>query len=332
MRDHDTKIRLALPSKGRLAEGALSLLEAADLPVRKSNPRRFQAAIPSLPQFTVLFQRAADIPVSVRDNAVDLGITGWDLAQERVGDDPRILPLLPRLGFGHCRLNLIVPESWRDVKRMDDLAHAPSGSPLRVATKFPNLTGSFLSRHNLNEARLVPADGTLEVAPALGYADIIADLVSAGTTLRENHLKLLEDGCILESQASLIASRRALKTRPEVLSATQSFVEFLVAHLRAAENLSLFANVRADSEEELAARLAGRPAIAGLQGPTVAPVITQAGDKLFSMHIIVPKVGLTRAIGELREIRASGIVVAPVSYIFEEQPQACRDLAEALKE
>lgn len=332
MRDHDTEIRLALPSKGKLAEGALSLLEAAGLPVCKSNPRRFQAAIPSLPQFTVLFQRAADIPVSVRDNAVDLGITGWDLAQERVGDDPRILPLLPRLGFGHCRLNLIVPESWRDVNRMDDLARTRSGPPLRVATKFPNLTGAFLSRHNLNEARLVPADGTLEVAPTLGYADIIADLVSAGTTMRENHLKLLEDGCILESQASLIASRRALKTRPEVLTAAQTLVEFLVAHLRAAEHLSLFANVRADSVEELAARLAGKPAIAGLQGPTVAPVITHTGGKLFSMHIIVPKGELTRAIGELREIGGSGIVVTPVSYIFEEQPEACRELAKALKE
>jgi len=332
MRDRKKEIRLALPSKGRLADGALALLEAAGLAVHKSTPRRFQASIPSLPGITVLFQRAADIPVSLRDNAVDLGITGWDLVQERTGNDPRILSLLPKLGFGHCRLNLIAPEGWREVNRVEDLNHAPIPKRLRVATKFPNLTGAFLSRHHLNEAHLVPAEGTLEVAPALGCADIIADLVSAGTTLRENHLKLLENGCILESQASLVANRHALKTRPAALNAAQTLVELLVAYLRAVEQLSVFANVRAESTEKLAAQLAGKPAITGLQGPTVAPVLTRGEDKLFSMHIIVSKDKLTRAIAELREIGGSGIVATPVSYIFEEQPQACMNLAEALKE
>src|SRR5690242_3640351 len=106
-----TDIRLALPSKGRLADDALDFLAEAGLRVYKPNPRQFEATIPSLPGLTVLFQRAGDIAVSVRDGSVDFGITGWDAVCERCGDHDDLLPLHRGLGFGYCTLNAIVPQA-----------------------------------------------------------------------------------------------------------------------------------------------------------------------------------------------------------------------------
>ena len=212
--------RLALPSKGRLAEGSLTFLAEAGLRVHKPNPRQFEATIPAMPGLAVLFQRAGDIVVSVRDGSVDFGITGWDMVSEYGDANGVIMPLHKELGFGHCTLNVIVPESWEDSHAMADLAklRAKVARPLRAGTKFPNLTGTFFRRHGLEDTRLIKAEGTLEAAPAIGYADLIIDLVSTGTTLRDNRLKAIEDGLILTSQACLIANRDSLKSRSDVFN------------------------------------------------------------------------------------------------------------------
>ncbi len=334
MREKREDIRLALPSKGRLAQGALEFLEEAGLRVLKPNPRQFEASIPAMPGLVVLFQRAGDIAVSVRDGSVDFGITGWDAVAERDGTDREVLPLIRELGFGGCTLNVIVPEAWREVCTMADLARrrADLGRPLRVATKFPNLTTSFLGEHGLADSTLIHAEGTLEVAPAIGYADMIVDLVSTGTTLRDNRLRRLEDGQILSSQACLIANRRALKERPEVLSMAQLLLEFIVAHMRAAANVAIFANMRGESPQAIAARMFEQDVIGGLQGPTVSPVVTRQGNQWYAVHIIVPRDRLAQAIQELRAIGGSGVVVTPVTYIFEEEPEACKAMLAALED
>lgn len=334
MSDQRQDIRLALPSKGRLAQPALDFLAEAGLRVYKPNPRQFEASIPALPGLTVLFQRAGDIAVSVRDGSVDFGITGWDAVCERGGENGEVLPLHRELGFGHCTLNVIVPEAWQEVRTMADLAARRRAleRPLRVATKFPRLTGRFLAEHGLGDSRLIEAEGTLEVAPAIGYADVIVDLVSTGTTLRDNRLRALEDGEILRSQACLIANRRALKTRPEVLDLGRRLLEFIEAHLRAAANLSVFANMRGESPQAIAARMFEQKVIGGLQGPTIAPVITRQGENWYAVHIIVRKDRLAEAIAELRAIGGSGVVVTPVTYIFEEEPEAYRAMLAALEE
>jgi ATP phosphoribosyltransferase len=327
-----TEVRLALPSKGRLAEDALNLLESAGLRVHKPNPRQYQASIPSLPGLTVLFQRAGDIVTSVRDGSVDFGITGWDVVCERDGGNDQILTLLQELGFGLCTLNVIVPEAWEEVQSISQLVkwQTPSERPLRVATKFPNLTRAFLEQNGLRDVRLVLAEGTLEIAPTIGYADAIVDLVSTGTTLRDNRLRILEGGVILESQACLIANRAALKNRPEVLTITRRLLEFIIAHLRAMENVALFANIRGETPEVVGRRVASRSVIGGLQGPTVSPVITRNNGGWYAVHIVVRKDQLAQAIAELREIGGSGVVVTPVTFIFEEEPQAYRAMLAAL--
>ncbi len=198
-----TDIRIALPSKGALAEDSLVLLSEAGLKVRRPNPRQYQATIPALPGVTVIFQRPGDIVVGVRQGSIDFGITGHDIVAEKgsVNGDQPILLLHDALDYGHCTLNLAIPED-SPVRTMADLQEwaeelAGNGRTLRIATKFPHATAQFLAQHAIQPVKLIDAEGTLEIAPAIGYADLIADLVSSGITLRDNHLRPLDDGQIL---------------------------------------------------------------------------------------------------------------------------------------
>jgi ATP phosphoribosyltransferase len=333
MTDKRNEIRLALPSKGRLAEGALEMLSHAGMPVYKPNPRQYKATIPALPGLEVLFQRPGDIVTSVRDGSVDFGITGWDVFSERKGGNGSLLTLLENLGFGDCTLNVIVPETWSDTKSMNDLANwqARHGATLRVATRFPNLTAAFFQGHGITDIQMITAEGTLEIAPTIGYADVIVDLVSTGTTLRDNRLKTLTDGLILRSQACLVAHRPALKHNPRVLATARQLLEFITAHQRAVENLSVFANIRGESPQSIADRMFSRRVIGGLQGPTISQVINRQGGDWYAVHLIVRKDQLAQAITELRQIGGSGVVVTPVTYIFEEEPLAYKNMIATLE-
>nr|HID12777.1 ATP phosphoribosyltransferase [Anaerolineae bacterium] len=332
--DQHTDIRLSLPSKGRLAQAALDFLAACGLAVEKPHPRQYAACIPALPGLTVLFQRPGDIVVSVRDGSVDFGITGMDVVAERQGDNGAVLVLHDALGFGRCRLCLAVPEEWDQVHTMADLAaHARALTrPLRVATRFPRLTGDFLTRHDVTPFTLIHAEGTLEVAPAIGYADLIADLISSGQTLRDNRLRPLDDGTIIHSQAVLIANRLALKARPEVLAVAGMLLEFIEAHLRAVDHVAVFANMRGGSPQAIAQRMFAQETLGGLQGPTISPVVVRDENlNWYAVHIIVRRDQLFQAIAELRAIGGSGVVVTPVTYIFEEEPTRYRAMMQAIQ-
>jgi ATP phosphoribosyltransferase len=325
-------IRISLPSKGRLAEDALSFLSACGLGVYKPNPRQYEAELPALPGLKVLFQRPGDIVSSVRDGSVDFGITGCDVVEERRGENGHLLVLHDALGFGSCTLNLAVPEAWGDVTGVSDLAaRAQSlGRPLRVATKYPNLAERFLSEHGIPHT-LISAEGTLETAPAIGYADLICDVVSSGQTLRDNRLRALPDGTLLSSQAVLIANTGTLKTRPEALQMARTLIEFFEAHLRASENLGIFANMRGESPEAIADLIFANCHVKGLQGPTISRVIVQNPEtNWYAVNIIVPRVQVFQTITELRGIGGSGVVVMPLTYIFDEEPPRYRSMLEKL--
>ncbi len=326
-------LRLSIPSKGRLSEDSLNFLAACGLEVYKPNPRQYEASIPSVPELTVLFQRPTDIVISVRNGSVDFGITGLDVLAEYRGPNGDILPLHSALGFGSCTLDVIVPDTWGDVNRMNDLSRKQTefGRPLRVATKFPNASAPFFAQNSLSDVNFITAEGTLEIAPTIGYADLITDLVSTGTTLRDNHLKRLDDGEILSSQACLIANRAALKHNAEALAIAKTLLEYIAAHLRASKAVSVFVNMRGESPEAIARSMFTQKVIGGLQGPTFSPVITRQGEQWYAAHLVVQKNQLAQAIAELRSIGGSGVVVAPVTYIFEEEPAEYRAMLEALK-
>ena len=333
-----TNIRLALPSKGILQSGAMEFLQACGLKVFRPNPRQYEATIPALPDVAVMFQRPGDIVVGVRQGTMDFGITGLDMLAEKGslnGDEP-ILTLHDALGFAPCTLNLAVPEA-EPVQTMADVAGwaerlEGNGRTLRIATKFPVATGQFLEKFGINNTKLITAEGTLEIAPAIGYADLIADLVSSGITLRDNHLRPLEDGEILSSQAALIANRESLKARPDVLAVAQQLLEYIEAYQRGEASNLVIANMRGQSAQEIVRAMAGRPTIGGLQGPTVAPIIPPQGssEQWFSVSIVVQKANLMQAIAELRAIGGSGVIVSPITYIFEEEPERYKAMLAAI--
>lgn len=323
-------IRLALPSKGRLEADALAFLAAAGLRVDKPNPRQYFARIPALPHLTVLFQRPSDIVVSVREGSVDFGLTGLDVVQERRGVDGEVLVIHEALGFGFCALALAVPEDW-PVEILAQLStfHVSRFTPLRVATKYPNLTTHFLSQNQIQHT-LINAEGTLEVAPAIGYADAIVDLVSSGQTLRDNRLKTLTDGTLLNSQAVLIANRAALKNNPAVFNLAHQLLEYIEAHLRGEENYMITANMRGSDPHAIAHALLNHPELGGLQGPTLAPVYTRSGELWHAVSIVVHKNRLMSSVEALRSVGGSGVIVSPITYIFEEEPERARRLNENL--
>ena len=334
-----TDIRLALPSKGILQEGALEFLEACGLRVFRPNPRQYAATIPALPGVTVVFQRPGDIVTGVQQGSLDFGITGQDVLAEK-GDtaDATVLTIHDALGFGPCTLNLAVPED-SPARAVADLPSwaaelAAAGRPLRVATKFPRLTAGFLDRHGVQPYRLVAVEGTLEIAPAIGFADLICDLVSSGITLRDNHLRPLDGGVVLRSQAVLIANRPALQQRPAALAVARHLLEYIEAHLRARGSYLITANVRGESAEAIGRRMFAHTSLGGLQGPTVAPVVARehlrAESDWYAVNIVVRKERLFEAVGELRAIGGSGVVVVPCAYIFEEEPERYGAMVEQL--
>jgi ATP phosphoribosyltransferase len=332
-------IRLALPSKGILQDGSIEYLEACGLKIFRPNPRQYAATIPSLPGVVVMFQRPGDIVTSVRAGSIDFGITGYDvLAEKEAHREGAVLVIHDDLGFGACTLNLAVPEV-APIHSVADLHGwakelGEAGQTIRIATKFPQVTAAFLERNNVGPFQLISVDGTLEIAPAIGYADLICDLVSSGITLRDNHLRPLSDGEVLRSQAVLIANRRALQERPEVLATARHLLEYIEAYSRARGSFLITANMRGNSAEEIAQRMFDQTSLGGLQGPTIAPVVAREHLRLdtnwYAINIIVRQENLFEAVGELRTIGGSGVVVVPCAYIFEEEPVRYRAMLNAL--
>ncbi|HEY6564732.1 MAG TPA: ATP phosphoribosyltransferase, partial [Pirellulaceae bacterium] len=173
------RLRLGIPSKGRLAEQATRILQQAGLSYRRSERSLFARA-KELP-VELTFLRTNDIPVLCGEGAIDLGITGSDL----VAESNAVVTTRLRLGIGHCRLALCVAESapWQSAAEVVSQ---------RIATTFPRVTREFCARHQ-GDPHLVPLSGSVEIMIELGVADAIVDLVETGSTLAANGLRMLAE-------------------------------------------------------------------------------------------------------------------------------------------
>jgi ATP phosphoribosyltransferase len=216
-------LSIAVPAKGRLKDAAASLFEQAGLGLRKSGHERgYRGLIEGLDGVEVVFLSAAEIVHQLKTGRVHLGITGEDLIRETLPDAEARVEFLAPLGFGRADVVVAVPDCWIDVACMADLEDVAvqfaraHGRRLRVATKYMNLTRRYFAKAGVAGYRIVESVGATEGTPAAGTAELIVDITTTGTTLRANHLKLLEDGLILSSQACLVAARAADWNGPAV--------------------------------------------------------------------------------------------------------------------
>jgi ATP phosphoribosyltransferase len=205
---------IAVPSKGRLKEQAASMFERAGMPLRvKGHERGYRGQLEGLDDVEVEYTSAAEIVHQLKAGRVHLGITGEDLVRETLADVDSTVDFLKPLGFGYADVVVAVPDCWLDVSHMADLEDVAAqfarahGRRLRVATKYMNLTRRFFARKGVTGYRIVESVGATEATPATGTAELIVDITTTGTTLKANHLRVLEDGLILKSQAHLFAAR-----------------------------------------------------------------------------------------------------------------------------
>lgn len=279
-------IRIALPNKGRLADAALDLLERAGLEPEGRLERALQAELGN--GVGAVFARARDIPEFVADGAAEAGVTGRDC----VAESGRELVELLDLGFGRCRLVV----ATREGAAADDVG--------RVATSFPETARRWFARRG-TEPVIVPVSGAAEVAPHMGVADSIVDLVSTGSTLRTNGLREVET--ILESSAVLVARRETVDD-PLAGPALAELVGALESVLRAQDKRYLMANVLRDSLDDV------KRILPGLSGPTIVDVLD--GGRHVAAHAVVDRRDVYRVIAELRGIGAEGILVTRIERLM----------------
>lgn len=334
-------VTLALPSKGALAEPTLSFLRDCGLKVWKPNPRQYTGSIAAVPNLDVMFQRVKDVVYKVADGTAQLGITGLDVVYEH--SDENIVVIHDDLDYGHCQLLVAVPESWVDVENMHDLADVAldiremQHRNLRVATTYTRSARQFLHEQGIHHFTLVRADGAIEAAPTLGYADVVVDLTQTGTTLRENRLKPLPDGVIISSQACLIGNREALQRDPQLIDTLRMILEAMDASLLGRRYYQLTANIQGATPEQVAKKVLANPVTAGLQGPSVAPVFGKTSlngnqQNWYAVTVIVSYKELLKAVEHLRSIGGTQAAAHPVKFVFLERSPTFERLQEKLKQ
>ena len=321
-----TPLRLALPSNGALHQPSLDLLRACGLGVLRSDTRRYTAEIPSLPGVVVTFQRGSDITLRIEEGSADVGIVGLDrfLDGRREDGDTRVII---ELGYGESQLVMAVPDAWLDVSSMADLADLAlefraDGSDFRVATKYPRLVERHLLENGVNHFSLVQSSGTLEAAPYMGFADVIADITESGTTLRQNRLKQIHSGSIMASQACLVGRRFIAGPDDEAIGAARKLVERIEAHLAARCYYSVTANMQGETADEVAEYVLGCSDISGLRGPTISKVHAREAEGWFAVTVIVEQAKLLSAVEQLRGIGGTSVSVSQPDYVFHSTCQA----------
>ncbi len=207
---------LGVPSKGRLMQDTRDWFAARGIAITvDASTREYSATVAGLDGLSVQLISAGEVPGALAAGKIDLGVTGEDLIHEQVPDHETRLRAVAHMGFGHADLVVAVPAFWIDVETMHDLDEAAyafrqhHGRALRVATKYHALTRRFFHEKGVADYRLVDSQGATEAAPKNLTADVIVDITSSGATLRANHLRVLEDGLILPSQAVLWIGRDA---------------------------------------------------------------------------------------------------------------------------
>lgn len=209
-------LKIGVPSKGRLQEQCFDWFGARGLSMRQSGEaREYAGAVEGMAGLELVLLSAGEIPRELAAGRIHFGVTGSDLLREKLADWQAQVQELAPMGFGHADLILAVPMVWIDVETIDDLDaacaafRAAHGFRLRIATKYHRLVREYLTAQGVADYQLVDSQGATEGTVKNATAEAIADITSSGETLRANHLKVLQDAVIHQSQATLYASLRA---------------------------------------------------------------------------------------------------------------------------
>jgi ATP phosphoribosyltransferase len=209
-------IKLGVPAKGRLMQNTFDWFANRNVLLSKSgSDREYVGKVSGVTGVELILLSAGEIPGELAAGRIDLGVTGTDLVHEKLANwSKKITPVI-EMGFGFANLMIAVPACWRDVTCLHDLDavaarfRAQQGFRLRVATKYHRLVRQFMTEHGIADYQLVDSQGATEGAVKNETAEAIADITSSGATIEANRLRILEDGLVLKSQATLWQSRSA---------------------------------------------------------------------------------------------------------------------------
>ena len=209
-------LKLGIPSKGRLMDKTFDWFGARGITLsRAGTEREYAGAVEGADGLDLVLLSAGEIPRELAAGRIHMGVTGSDLVRDKLADWDRQVAELAPFGFGHADLIIAVPACWPDVDTLDDLDAAAAafrrahGHRLRIATKYHRLVRDFLTANGVADYQLVDSQGATEGTVKNLTAEAIADITSTGETLRANHLKILADGLVHQSQATLYAARAA---------------------------------------------------------------------------------------------------------------------------
>ncbi|WP_036154215.1 ATP phosphoribosyltransferase [Maribacter forsetii] len=279
-----TKIRIAIQKSGRLNEESLQILKDCGISIDNGKDQ-LKASSRNFP-IEVFYLRNGDIPQYLRDGVVDIAIIGENVLIEK-GED---ISIAERLGFSKCKVSLAVPKSVK-YNSVQDFEGK------RIATSYPNTVLNYLKEKGV-KADLHIINGSVEIAPNIGLADAICDIVSSGSTLFKNNLKEVE--VMLTSEAVLAVSPKISSERKELLEKLQFRIQSV---LRARGSKYVLLNAPNDKLDEIIKLLPG------MRSPTVLPL---ADEGWSSVHTVINKDKFWEVIDELKKAGAEGILVCPI--------------------
>ncbi|MGD9558661.1 MAG: ATP phosphoribosyltransferase [Mangrovibacterium sp.] len=283
-----TQLKIAIQNKGRLYEDSMELIREAG--IRFSlNGRELLAQAKNFP-LEALFLRDDDIPQTVADGVADIGIVGENEVLEKKQD----VLIAKRLGFSKCRLSLAIPKS-------DEYPGLSYFNGKKIATSYPVILRDFLKKNNIR-AEIHVITGSVEIAPGIGLADAIFDIVSSGSTLISNRLKEVE--VVTPSEAVLIAGRRL---SPEKKALMDELIFRMESVQRAEGKKYILLNAPNEKIPEISAILPG------MKSPTVTPLAEEGWS---SIHSVIAENQFWEIIGKLKQAGAQGILVIPIEKMI----------------
>ncbi|MFO7448462.1 MAG: ATP phosphoribosyltransferase [Ignavibacteriaceae bacterium] len=283
-------LKLALQKSGRLTEKSLELLRLCGLDI-ESYSERLVIITRNFP-LEILFLRDDDIPEYVKDGVADIGVVGENIIFEK--QFPTVT--LQKLGFGRCSLLIAYPDG-KEILKPADL------NGKTIATSHPVILNDYLKKNKLN-SKVIQLSGSVEIAPSLGVADVVCDIVSTGNTLMMNKLK--KSFKIFDSEAVLISAKQTLVDN-EKNALLNDLLRRIRSVLKARSSKYLMMNAPKDSLEKITG------IIPSLKSPTILPL---ADEKLVAVHAVIPADQFWYIVEDLRDAGASGILLLPIENMI----------------